>query len=66
MTSRAQPIPDPDRPTHTAIDGETGELLYGVHITPLDKLANLAAPTLAELERNVVHIGWTRGLTDLS
>lgn len=54
-------IPDPDKPEHVAIDGETGELLGGVWIMPIDK-NNPAAPTLADFEKHAQHIGWSKGI----
>lgn len=40
-------IPDPTAPESSAIDGETGELLYGIRFV---KVTDNRAPTVEELE----------------
>lgn len=42
-----KPIPDPTAPESSAIDSETGELLYGIRYV---RVKDNRAPTVAELE----------------
>lgn len=42
-----KPIPDPTAPESSAIDSETGELLYGIRYV---SVKDFRAPTAAELE----------------